>query len=1635
MGEAYRGLTIQFKADGTKVMSTLKSMTRAASQVESELRMVKKGLRFDGASTKLAASQLNLLAERAGASRAALTLMRREYAKLGDVKVNGVPMRELSARTKDASTQAEIMRSRYAEATRQLAILHNEATKAWGSSKELGNVPNPFKEGWETFSTEKIQSFITYMERAGAITTEQGAHMRASVEMLRTEFAETSESLKVLDNIAEYQSFGNKVAQQAAKAKAEMKELNAAAKAFRPTGFEEKLDESRASVKRLESQVQKLKAAMKLDPSSFALVEQHAEATRANMVALEGETKDLRSELRMLAADKGVVDAASDAKKLEENLRGARAEVDRLGDEFAQAKAVLNVLSDEVKDLKAAEASAATEDERLFNKQEVITKNAQIKEQERLVNQLAASYGRAENQVQMYNRAVRFNEGRSMIASNEAMLASMQQQTAKRMRLMSSSAATALGMTMYSTLYPAVMMAGTYAIQAAEDVDAAYRNMRKTVQGTDEEFVQLKKDALAFGDTHYTSADQLLQIEAIGGQLGITVDNLEAFSKTIANLNIATNIDDPEELATQFGKMASVMGLTSEEYDKFADSLVRLGNSEPAMESDILNMATRFMGMGKVVGMSSDEMLAWATTAVATGQKAEAAGSSMLRMTGRFEAAVAGVSDGMMNLEELTDEDREAFEAAKDKLQGYADVAGMTAEKFADVWKKSPSKALQAFVEGLHEMDKEGGSAVQALKDLGINNVRDQQLFLGLANTTDVLKDSLTMSRNAWNGVSDQWGDAGDAAREADKKCQGFSGALQTLKNNGQHIASIMGESLTPTLRSLTELLAGLVGAFSGLDPSMQQAITLAILGSASMGPLLTAYGAMSNAVKSAKASWKEYTTAGNKVARMESSGFMRMTGLSNKYKQYAKDVDKAKATIERCNAAANKPGITMNPKAMSQINSGWREANSTLTKTQMKMSALTKLQAVGGLFKSVGSMAAIGAIMVGLEQVGTYLYDVHQKSEAYRKSTEGLSNASEHLRNVSMNAGHSIEQQAAAMSSAGYQQGMYYSRLQDVIDANAQLADSIDQRLNKALDDSTMAEFYAGRIADLAGNCEGSASKIAELQACIDEYNQLTGSSIGIIDDFTGAINMSNEALEKQKEAFIQNALLEAYSGSLKEAAKTLANTQAEITKIDRELKSSYDEAGKLGVSEAGLDYLVNYANSLEAGSDEQMQFIKSLEATNPELVGIIEKTLELIQTKSELQKQEEADKQAVEDATEAMTKQTQVTAEAEKAAKKAERAFGSIKSFNEALAGNNIQDDIKFQEMANQLGYFDEDVKQFGKDLANVGVDAAQLGQIGTTAFMDLWNRALEAGGGLEEVAKAVTLVNATGIDPKTVTIEDGQLKIAMAELSEFDREQLEKKGYEVSDDGTITVAVEEVDFLKQDLNELDSMRATPTASLNDELSNKVKEAKDKVLGLASTVGKATMSSEVKTTYSADTTKADSRLANLNKTADEATKEREIEVDADTSSAKSKLISLDTLTIAPKYIDVYVKQHGVIPSGQAAGGINRTPLYRIPAYASGAALSGIVTKPTLTNRGLVGEAGNEALLRMGGSTAVVPLSNRRYVRPFARAVASEMGGKTSTQVVNKYYSVNGMTLAPGSDGARALEALYDAIRLEEAV
>ena len=506
------------------------------------------------------------------------------------------------------------------------------------------------------------------------------------------------------------------------------------------------------------------------------------------------------------------------------------------------------------------------------------------------------------------------------------------------------------GFGMYASVTPALMMAGRYAVQVADEIDAAYRDMRKTVNGTDADFEKLKESAIEFSKTHVTSADQVLEIEAIGGQLGVAVSNLEAFATTVANLDIATNMD-AEDIATTLGKMASVMGLNVEEYDNFGDALVRLGNNMPVMESDIMNLTARYMGMGKVVGMTAPEMLAWSAAASATGQKAEAAGSSMQRFISNVETAV---------------------NAGGETLDKWASVAGMSASKFAREFGEDASAAMYAFVEGLGKIQKEGGSVNQTLKELGINNVRDKQLMEGLANQmanagdgASLLAQALQMSTDAYEGLSTKMADgsielAGDAAREAEKKSQGFSGELAKMQNNAAALAMELGEAAAPILHDLGKTFNDLTNIIRDIpDDFKRMAVDIGIF-VASMGPAAVALGTLLQSFE--------------KIAALGTGAQTVLTGLAAK------------------------------------LNTGFTPA------TERGMNANLKFQKVLNALGTTKGLAGLIAGSAAIKLIVDAISDAIKKAEDFKTATDGLGEAI--LKLGSETASNAIDRQATAMDA-----------------------------------------------------------------------------------------------------------------------------------------------------------------------------------------------------------------------------------------------------------------------------------------------------------------------------------------------------------------------------------------------------------------------------------------------------------------------------------------------------------------------------------------------------------------------------------------------------------------------------------------
>lgn len=521
---------------------------------------------------------------------------------------------------------------------------------------------------------------------------------------------------------------------------------------------------------------EELNAAAAKDPTNANTLAMRTQALDEYIVSAKSHIEAMRAEMAAIPSDR--VDAAAlAAGKAKESYDKAKQEVDK----YKTAIVDLNKRIDELTKQKN-EIKVVDED----SKKRVDELAASIDDLKQRRAALAAAGDAAFDSLAIADNTRRVQENTVAIQQDEATLRQLQRTS----REVADTSATpkvdeAAFMQVIDRIAQAARRMGQEIVQASNEVDSAYRDMRKTVNATDAEFEELKNAAIEFSQTSVTSSDTMLEMQALGGQLGVLSEDLQQFGEIGSNLDIATDLD-AEDIALKLGQISNVLQLDIDGMQGFADALVRLGNNMPAQESAIMAVAQRFGAVASTANFSGEEVLAWSAAIAATGQRSEAAATAISNTVSGIEQAIAtGGND----------------------LKQFAAIAGMSADEFQESWKQGPTEALKAFINGLQTLNDSDESAVAALENMGITGVRQQQTLLALSRTIDSLDEALVMSSNAWNGVSDQWGQAGDAAIEAEKKSKGFSGTLSILQNNAQNVAASLGDGLIPYMKLASQVL------------------------------------------------------------------------------------------------------------------------------------------------------------------------------------------------------------------------------------------------------------------------------------------------------------------------------------------------------------------------------------------------------------------------------------------------------------------------------------------------------------------------------------------------------------------------------------------------------------------------------------------------------------------------------------------------------------------------------------------------------------------------------------------------------------------------------------------------------------
>lgn len=326
----------------------------------------------------------------------------------------------------------------------------------------------------------------------------------------------------------------------------------------------------------------------------------------------------------------------------------------------------------------------------------------------------------------------------------------------------------------------AVGAATVAAVNAGNEFESAFAGVKKTIEATEEEYVQLRQDIRDMAKEVPSTAVEIAGVMEVAGQLGIAKESLSEFTRVMIDLGVTTNLS-ATEAATALAKFANITNMDTADYEKLGSVVVDLGNNFATTELEIVEMATKLAASGELVGLTEAQIMALATSMSSVGIAAEKGGSTMSKLLKKMQVAV---------------------ELESNALSKYASVANMTGEEFKQTFQKDAVEALSAFIDGLNDTERNGKSAIVILEEMGLNEIRLSNTILSLANADELMTKAIKMANEAWDENT-------ALSIEANKRYATLESKIKILKNTitdlGISVYDDLREPLSEALDWLTK--------------------------------------------------------------------------------------------------------------------------------------------------------------------------------------------------------------------------------------------------------------------------------------------------------------------------------------------------------------------------------------------------------------------------------------------------------------------------------------------------------------------------------------------------------------------------------------------------------------------------------------------------------------------------------------------------------------------------------------------------------------------------------------------------------------------------------------------------------------
>lgn len=331
-------------------------------------------------------------------------------------------------------------------------------------------------------------------------------------------------------------------------------------------------------------------------------------------------------------------------------------------------------------------------------------------------------------------------------------------------------------------------------------------DVQKTTGMVTEEVRGLKSELFKL-DTR-SSIDDLLEISAVGGQVGVAKEQIMGFTESVDKLNVALGDEftgGAEEVASVVGTLRNVFSdIRTDQIDvdllHIGNAINELGAAGFATGPVVADLANRIGGIGIPLGMASGQVLGLSATLQELNVSAERGGTAV----GRILSTMGG------------------------NISEFAKIAGMDTGAFTDLFNKDITAAFTEVLKGSKRMGTNSTELLGIMDKLGLNGIGVMEVFMKLGDQTDMLQEKIGLATGALEGNS-------SIMAEFNTKNETAGAILEKVRNKFTQLSDALGEAIAPILLPIVEVIGKIAQGFALLANNPVGQVLLGILGTVAL--------------------------------------------------------------------------------------------------------------------------------------------------------------------------------------------------------------------------------------------------------------------------------------------------------------------------------------------------------------------------------------------------------------------------------------------------------------------------------------------------------------------------------------------------------------------------------------------------------------------------------------------------------------------------------------------------------------------------------------------------------------------------------------------------------------------------------